>query len=133
MRMASNNKKVGIGPPGRWRPLPLAALTSLRSLDLFRVLLLYVGGSKARFLVGLLGGVLAEILHWWCLREKPELPQYAGSALYHWAVTVSMAIAGQTKGLWRPAVILVMFLSTGLAVLEFTLDVNSRPRPFKRF
>ena len=46
------------------------------------------------FFVGVLGGVLLELVHWWNLRRRnPGFPQYAKSALY-WVVTVLMALAG---------------------------------------
>ena len=43
--------------------------------------------------VGLAGGVLAEILHWWNLREDKQLPEYANSPKY-WIITVAMILAG---------------------------------------
>ena len=47
------------------------------------------------FLVGTIGGALAELLKWFQLRENvPEkLPAYAKSPFY-WIVTVLMALAG---------------------------------------
>ena len=47
----------------------------------------------AVFGVGFAGGVANEILHWWGLRENPQLPQYAARPLY-WAVTLAMMLLG---------------------------------------
>src|SRR5260221_12762894 len=43
--------------------------------------------------VGLAGGVVAELLHWWNLREDKQLPDYAKSPKY-WIITVGMILAG---------------------------------------
>jgi hypothetical protein len=48
-------------------------------------------GFSAVFGMGCLGGVLAEVLHWWGLRQAEKLPKYATSGLY-WAVTVLMVL-----------------------------------------
>ncbi len=45
------------------------------------------------FLVGLLGGAMAELLHWWNLRLQAVLPEYAKHTRY-WAITALMAAAG---------------------------------------
>jgi hypothetical protein len=45
------------------------------------------------FGVGLTGGIANEILHWWGLRENPQLPQYASQPLY-WIVTLAMMLLG---------------------------------------
>jgi hypothetical protein len=52
-----------------------------------------IDGGYAIFGTGCAGGVLAELLHWWNLRESPQLPAYAKNAFY-WAVTVAMVLAG---------------------------------------
>ena len=52
-----------------------------------------ITGAFAVFLVGCAGGVLAEMLHWYCLRDKPERPQYATSPFY-WTLTAGMVLAG---------------------------------------
>jgi len=45
------------------------------------------------FGVGSLGGVLAEVLKWYQLKEQPNPPAYFKSGMY-WAITVIMALAG---------------------------------------
>ena len=52
-----------------------------------------VDGSWAIFGVGCGGGVLAELLHWWGLRQANKLPDYAFS-IFYWAVTAAMVLAG---------------------------------------
>ena len=52
-----------------------------------------LGGDLAVFGVGVGGGVANEILHWWGLRENPQLPEYATKPLY-WCVTVAMMLLG---------------------------------------
>jgi len=42
--------------------------------------------------VGSAGGVLAEVLHWWGLRQAEKLPKYLTRPLY-WIVTVMMVVA----------------------------------------
>ncbi|WP_192363887.1 hypothetical protein [Mesorhizobium mediterraneum] len=52
-----------------------------------------VDGVWAVFGIGCAGGVLAEVLHWWNLREAEQLPTYRKSLLY-WGITLAMVIAG---------------------------------------
>jgi hypothetical protein len=52
-----------------------------------------VEGGWMVFLTGCLGGVLCELLHWWNLRTKPQLPAYA-KRLRYWVLTVLMVVAG---------------------------------------
>lgn len=41
------------------------------------------------FSVGLFGGFVAELVHWYGLRTNPRFPEYLRSALY-WIITASM-------------------------------------------
>jgi hypothetical protein len=50
-------------------------------------------GGLLVFGIGCAGGVIAELLHWWNLRETPQLPDYASSVIY-WIITLAMIIAG---------------------------------------
>lgn len=52
-----------------------------------------VSGAKEIFLVGCLGGVLAEIARWFELRTSPGFPAYAREFKY-WAATICMIVAG---------------------------------------
>jgi hypothetical protein len=52
-----------------------------------------IEGSTGVTGIGLAGGVLAEILHWWNLREYKQLPDYARSPKY-WIITLAMILAG---------------------------------------
>ena len=52
-----------------------------------------IEGAESVFWTGCAGGVAAEVLHWWGLRESPQLPAYAKSVFY-WAVTLAMVLAG---------------------------------------
>ncbi|ESX03896.1 hypothetical protein X769_15520 [Mesorhizobium sp. LSJC268A00] len=52
-----------------------------------------IDGDWTVFGIGCAGGVIAELLHWWNLREAAQLPTY-GSSPFYWAVTVAMTIAG---------------------------------------
>jgi heme A synthase len=45
------------------------------------------------FLVGSFGGILAESIKWYSLRENPRLPRYARSPRY-WVITILMVLAG---------------------------------------
>jgi len=45
------------------------------------------------FAIGVLGGVANEVLHWWGLRENPNLPDYARRPFY-WIVTLAMTFLG---------------------------------------
>jgi hypothetical protein len=45
------------------------------------------------FGLGVLGGILAEIIKWYQLRELPAPPEYLKSWFY-WAVTAFMALGG---------------------------------------
>jgi hypothetical protein len=45
------------------------------------------------FLVGLGGGALLELIHWYALRRDERLPAYARNPFY-WLVSIAMAVAG---------------------------------------
>jgi hypothetical protein len=47
----------------------------------------------AVFGMGIAGGIANEILHWWGLRENPNLPDYAKRPFY-WLITVAMTVLG---------------------------------------
>lgn len=52
-----------------------------------------IDGGLAVFGVGCSGGVVAELLHWWGLRQTDKLPDYSQSIIY-WGVTLAMVVAG---------------------------------------
>jgi hypothetical protein len=52
-----------------------------------------IEGGQAVFGIGCAGGLLAELLHWWNLRESPQLPAYAKTPFY-WLITTAMILAG---------------------------------------
>jgi hypothetical protein len=45
------------------------------------------------FLLGIIGGLLAEVLKWYQLRESPTPPTYLKSVMY-WIITLVMALVG---------------------------------------
>jgi hypothetical protein len=47
----------------------------------------------AVFSIGIAGGAANELLHWWGLRENPNLPEYAKRAFY-WIITLGMVLLG---------------------------------------
>src|SRR5215218_192989 len=52
-----------------------------------------IDAGYAVFATGCAGGIVAELLHWWNLRESPQLPIYAKSWFY-WSITLAMILAG---------------------------------------
>lgn len=44
-------------------------------------------------LVGMIGGAANELLHWYGLRQNPELPVYAKRPVY-WLITIAMVCLG---------------------------------------
>jgi hypothetical protein len=52
-----------------------------------------IQGSYAIFGTGCGGALLAELLHWWNLRESPQLPTYSRNPFY-WGITFAMILAG---------------------------------------
>jgi hypothetical protein len=47
----------------------------------------------AVFGVGMSGGAANELLHWWGLRENPNIPDYAKKWFY-WLITLAMIVLG---------------------------------------
>jgi hypothetical protein len=45
------------------------------------------------FAVGLLGGVMLELFHWYSLRREGRLPRYA-TRIFYWIVSGLMAVTG---------------------------------------
>ncbi len=45
------------------------------------------------FVLGIIGGLLAEVLKWYQLRESPTPPEYLKSVMY-WVITLVMALVG---------------------------------------
>ena len=45
------------------------------------------------FVLGVIGGCLAEVLKWYQLRESPTPPDYLKSVMY-WVITLVMALVG---------------------------------------
>ena len=52
-----------------------------------------VDSAASVFAIGSAGGVLAEVLHWWNLREAAQLPAYVKSPVY-WMITLAMVAGG---------------------------------------
>jgi hypothetical protein len=55
--------------------------------------MLEVSGLWQVFLLGFFGGVAAEAVRWYRVRDSPNLPSYLKSAFY-WAITLIMILAG---------------------------------------
>ena len=47
----------------------------------------------AVFGAGIAGGAANELMHWWGLRENPNLPEYA-KRVFYWIVTLAMVLLG---------------------------------------
>jgi hypothetical protein len=52
-----------------------------------------IAGFWPTFAAACFGGVLAELLKWYRLRESPKFPHYVRSPFY-WGITTVMVIAG---------------------------------------
>ncbi len=50
-------------------------------------------GLNQVFLVGFLGGVILELMHWYNIRQRPTFPTYWKSVKY-WIITAAMAATG---------------------------------------
>jgi len=87
-----------------------------------------IEGGAAIFGTGCAGGLLAELLHWWNLRESPQSPAFAKSPLY-WSITMAMVLAGGFTawvyfGNRAEAIIAVQVgLSTPLVLQKFVTSV----------
>lgn len=50
-------------------------------------------GPWVVFGLGCAGGVAAEVLHWWNLRQNDKLPVYA-TKIFYWLITAAMILIG---------------------------------------
>jgi hypothetical protein len=84
------------------------------------------------FLVGLAGGAVLELLHWYNIRRDPQLPVYARNPMY-WIITALMAAVGGGLALLyfgSQADAIVTFhvgLSTPLILQKLTTTVANVP------
>jgi hypothetical protein len=84
------------------------------------------------FLVGLAGGMVLELLHWYNIRTDPQWPTYVSSPLY-WIITMLMAAVGGGLALLyfgSQADAIVTFhvgLSTPLILQKLTTTVANVP------
>ncbi len=68
------------------------------------------------FLLGIIGGLMAEALKWYQLRESPTPPVYLKSVMY-WVITVIMALVGGVLALIQnvPASQPILALNIGIS------------------
>jgi hypothetical protein len=84
------------------------------------------------FVVGLAGGAVLELLHWYNIRRDPQFPAYSRSPIY-WAITLAMAaVGGGLASLYfgSQADAIVTFhvgLSTPLILQKLTTTMASVP------
>jgi hypothetical protein len=69
------------------------------------------------FLVGLAGGGVLEVLHWYNIRRDPHLPTYARRPMY-WVITALMAAVGG-------GLALLYFGSQGDAIVTFHVGLST--------
>jgi hypothetical protein len=69
------------------------------------------------FLVGLSGGIVLEVLHWYNLRRDEHLPAYVKSVFY-WVITIIMALIGG-------GLALLYFGSKGDGILTFHIGLST--------
>src|SRR5215471_11383405 len=69
------------------------------------------------FLVGLGGGLVLELLHWYNIRSDPQLPAYARNPTY-WVITALMAAVGG-------GLALLYFGSQGDAIVTFHVGLST--------
>ncbi len=67
------------------------------------------------FLLGVIGGLLAEVLKWYQLRESPTPPAYLKSVMY-WAITVVMALVGGLLAVIQNPVTSQPFLALNIGI-----------------
>jgi hypothetical protein len=88
--------------------------------------------SPARRSVGLAGGGVLELVHWYNIRRDENLPAYAASPLY-WTVTALMAIVGGALALIyfgsqaEPVVTFHVGVSTPLILQKLTTTIANVP------
>ncbi len=68
------------------------------------------------FVFGIIGGIMAEALKWYQLRESPTPPPYLKSVMY-WVITVIMALIGGVLAMIEnpPAAQWVLALNIGIS------------------
>lgn len=93
-----------------------------------------VSGFWSVLSLGILGGILVEVLRWWKLRESPALPTYARSPFY-WSISVVMILAGGVLatlyGVEARNAIMVVNLGAAAPALIGALAVPSPSRESK--
>lgn len=103
-----------------------------------------VSGWLAIFVVGCLGGIVAEIGRWYELRTSPNLPDYARHWLY-WIITMAMVLAGGflavvygtdaknsilVVNIGLSAPLIIKGLAAANPVRPGSLFVAAKPKPF---
>jgi hypothetical protein len=84
------------------------------------------------FLVGLAGGAVLELVHWYNIRRDEHFPTYAASPLY-WIVTALMAVVGGVLAVIyfgsqaEPIVTFHVGLSTPLILQKLTTTIANVP------
>ena len=91
-----------------------------------------IDGGWAIFGIGCAGGALAEVFHWWNLRQEAQFPDYVKSAFY-WGITAAMILAGGLIA-WlyfgehaEGMVVMHVGISTPLILQKLATSVPERP------